>query len=132
MRLIIGGFHQGKSSYAAARFPGYALYDERNYDDIPEDASEGIILNHLHLIIRDLLQKGNSEEEIQKGFLQMAAVVPDILFISDEIGCGIVPLAPEERQWREATGRVLIALAAESQEVIRMTAGIPQVIKKEA
>lgn len=131
MRLIIGGFRQGKRSYASARFPGYALYDERNYEEIPACTSEGIILNHLHLIIRELLQNGNTEEEIQRRFRQMADALPDVLFISDEIGCGIVPLEPEERQWREVTGRVLITLAADATEVIRMTAGIPQVIKKE-
>lgn len=132
MRLMIGGFCQGKSSYAAARFPGYVYYDETNYNDIPACISKCIILNHLHLIIRALLQNGNTEPEIQQRFRQMAIASPDILFISDEIGCGIVPLDPEERQWREVTGRVLIALAAEATEVIRMTAGIPQVIKKEA
>lgn len=132
MRLIIGGFCQGKRSYATARFPGYALYDERNYEDISDSISEGIILNHLHLIIRELLHNGSTEAEIQQHFQQIAAALPDILFIADEIGCGIVPLEPEERQWREVTGRVLIALAADATEVIRMTAGIPQVIKKEA
>lgn len=132
MRLIIGGFRQGKSSYASACFPGYTLYDERNYEDISDSDSEGIILNHVHLIIRELLHKGFTEVEIRQLFRQMTATLPDILFISDEIGCGIVPLETEERQWREVTGRVLIALAADATEVIRMTAGIPQVIKKEA
>lgn len=130
MRLIIGGFCQGKSSYAAARFPGYAIYDENNYATLSGSASEGVILNHLHLIIRELLKAEKGEQEIREIFLRLGETTPDIVFISDEIGCGIVPIQPEDRQWREVTGRVLIALAEKSREVIRITAGIPQVIKK--
>lgn len=132
MELIIGGFSQGKSSYAAARFPGYALYNETNYAAFPDQTSEGVILNHLHLIVRELLEAGKSEGEILQRLRQMEESTSDMVFISDEIGCGIVPMEPEDRQWREVTGRVLIALAAEASEVIRITAGIPQVIKKEA
>ena len=56
---------------------------------------------------------------------------PDCVFISDEIGSGIVPMDPLDRRWREVTGRILIQIAAESDEVIRLFCGIPQVIKKE-
>ena len=54
---------------------------------------------------------------------------PDILIISDEIGYGLVPLDPFEREWREQTGRVCCEIAARADMVLRVTAGIPLVIK---
>lgn len=54
---------------------------------------------------------------------------PDISFICNEIGNGIVPMDPEERLWREVTGRVLIHLAREADHFERVIAGMGQVIK---
>ena len=51
--------------------------------------------------------------------------------ICSETGCGIVPLDKKERLAREATGRLMCALAAEADTVVRMICGIPQVIKGE-
>ena len=48
----------------------------------------------------------------------------------DEIGCGIIPLDPLERQWREEVGRLCCAVAAEPDTLLfRLTAGIPQLIQ---
>ena len=49
--------------------------------------------------------------------------------ISDEIGNGIVPMDAFEREYREQTGRILIELAKEAEEVIRVICGIGQKIK---
>ena len=47
----------------------------------------------------------------------------------DEVGCGVVPLDPEEERYREAVGRLCCALAAEADAVVRVIAGVPQYIK---
>ena len=38
MKLIIGGYAQGKSKYGEARFPGHILYDEANFSLLYREA----------------------------------------------------------------------------------------------
>ena len=47
----------------------------------------------------------------------------------DEVGCGVVPVDKEERQYREAVGAAGQELAARAEKVYRVTAGIPVRIK---
>ena len=46
-----------------------------------------------------------------------------------EVGCGVVPLDARDRAWREAVGGLGRALAAQASSVVRVTCGLPQVIK---
>ena len=52
------------------------------------------VFNHFHLWVRERLRQGGNPEEELNAFLERE---PDCIIISDEIGCGIVPLEPEER-----------------------------------
>jgi adenosyl cobinamide kinase/adenosyl cobinamide phosphate guanylyltransferase len=54
---------------------------------------------------------------------------PDIVIIVDELGCGIVPMDPYDRMYRELTGRICCKLAKEAKEVHRVISGIGMVIK---
>jgi len=49
--------------------------------------------------------------------------------IMAEVGLGVVPLDPHERAWREQAGRLACLLAARADCVVRMVAGIPQVLR---
>ncbi len=49
--------------------------------------------------------------------------------VSNEVGHGIVPDNTLARQFREAQGRLNIALAAQADLVVQVTAGLPQVLK---
>ena len=51
--------------------------------------------------------------------------------IATEIGGGIVPLEAEQRQTREAAGRLACLLAARADTVIEMFCGIATVLKGE-
>lgn len=59
----------------------------------------------------------------------MARRNTDWIIISDEIGNGVVPMDTFERKYREETGRLLIKLAEEAEEVERILCGIGQRIK---
>lgn len=86
---------QGKSKYGEARFPGHILYDEANFSLLYREApGTGIRINHLHRIIREKLEAGQTEEEILRDVEGIARNHPDCVFISDEIGSGIVPWIP--------------------------------------
>lgn len=49
--------------------------------------------------------------------------------VSNEVGHGIVPDNALARQFREAQGRLNIALAAEASVAVQIIAGLPQVLK---
>ena len=51
--------------------------------------------------------------------------------IATEIGGGVVPMDPAQRQAREAAGRLSCLLAQRAQRVIRVVCGLPQVLKGE-
>ena len=51
--------------------------------------------------------------------------------VSRELGCGVVPMEAESREWRERTGRVCCALALRAKRVVRIWCGIPTVLKGE-
>ncbi len=51
------------------------------------------------------------------------------VIVSNEVGQGIVPENAMAREFREAQGRLNIALAAESELAVQVVAGLPQVLK---
>ncbi len=51
------------------------------------------------------------------------------IIVSNEVGQGIVPDNALARTFREAQGRLNIALAAEADVVVQVIAGLPQVLK---
>lgn len=51
--------------------------------------------------------------------------------IATEIGGGLVPIDPKERQDREAAGRLACLLAERAECVIRICCGLPQLLKGE-
>jgi adenosylcobinamide kinase/adenosylcobinamide-phosphate guanylyltransferase len=48
-----------------------------------------------------------------------------VVAVSNEVGSGVVPATPSGRAFRDDLGRLNAAIAAESDEVWLMTAGIP-------
>lgn len=53
----------------------------------------------------------------------------DLVIVSNETGLGIVPENALARRFREAQGRLNIALAARADRVVQVTAGLPLVLK---
>ena len=52
-----------------------------------------------------------------------------VVIVSNEVGHGIVPDNALARRFREAQGRLNIALAAQADLVVQVTAGLPLVLK---
>lgn len=59
----------------------------------------------------------------------LSACTAPIVIVSNEVGHGIVPDNALARQFREAQGRLNIALAAQADLVVQITAGLPTVLK---
>ena len=127
MKLIIGGYAQGKLDYVLTK---YHLQENMVWDGILPDNTalrdKQIIVNHFHQWVKQrILDAGCPEEEI----LSFLDDYKNCIIICDEIGNGIVPLDKFEREYRERVGRILIELAKRAEEVERVLCGIGQKIK---
>lgn len=130
MILIVGGQSQGKLAHAL-RLAGCgagAVCDGAGCPlcPIPPDTR---ILNQLHLFVYRQLQAGRDARQIARVLDAWLSAVPDAVIISNEIGCGIVPMDAFERAWRECTGRLLCSLAARAQRVDRVICGVAQALR---
>lgn len=131
MRLVIGGRAQGKLDYVLSR---WNLQKDLVWEGIPAkgdlphliERGTPLIVNHFHLWVRRRIEEGRSPEEEMAAFLDSCE---DCIIICDEVGNGIVPIEPFEREYRERVGRLLIWLADRAEEVERVICGIGQKIK---
>ena len=109
MILIFGGVYQGKLDYATERF-----------------GNGKKIINEIDKWILELVKEEADIEEAVRRFIDEN---PDAVLICNDISCGVVPVDPIMRKWREAVGRTLAELSQKSDEVIRLFCGIPTKIK---
>lgn len=111
MELIIGGAWQGKHAYARDR-----------YGELPPDW----LLDGLHLWVRDRLEQGTDP---LPAFAQLLDSGDYTAILCEDIFCGVVPTDPQERRWREETGRCLTLAANRATQVTRLFCGIATPIK---
>lgn len=127
MKLIIGGYAQGKLNYVLQRYaPEKDVIMDGMLPENTEDLTGRVIINHFHSWVKNSIAKGKCPEKDIASFLEKH---PDCIIISDEIGSGIVPIDGAEREYRERTGRILVKLADRAEEVVRVICGIGQKIK---
>lgn len=114
MTLIIGGIGQGKLAYVLQK-TGYTPEDVAYH---PTDAQSRPIFAGVECWVDldvDLLLAKN----------------PHAILLCCEVGCGVVPVKPEERVWREQVGRLCCQLAEKADRVERIFCGLPMVLKGE-
>ena len=119
MILVIGGMGQGKLA---------AVLRNTEYTEKDVTCTPGVgkpVLNDLQEAVRSALADGNTQEQI------LAALAGHAVIISDEVGCGVVPVDRFEREWRETVGRICCMLAKDAEQVVRLFCGVPMVLKGE-
>lgn len=127
MELYIGGCAQGKLNYVLKQTGiGRDKVIDAAVISENEIGEEVRIINHFHMLIRNLLRQGKDPEVLAKA---ITAKNSKLIIISDEVGNGIVPMEAEEREYRERLGRILCGLAEEAVKVERIICGIGQRIK---
>lgn len=112
MILVIGPMGAGKREYVKRQL---------GYSDVQIAAAEldgRPVLADAHLLVH----------EYALNELLPALLGKDVV-ICNEVGSGVVPAEPEERDWREAAGRLSCRLAKEAQAVVRVYYGIATVLK---
>ena len=153
MELYIGGFAQGMLEYVQNKKAEEAISIAMVIDCAQSDyqktlqsidnkiknenadvnnianVNDIVIINHLHMWVKDLLREGMEESEVQSTILSWVATHPNTILICDELGNGIVPLEKMERIWREQTGRLMIELAKQAERVERILCGLGQRLK---
>lgn len=124
--FIIGGCYQGKTAYVERTYQ-YGADDRMDGAKLSGTDMAGCrCLNHLHLLIRRLLE----EQADVHLFLEQLFEKNEIkVVITDEIGCGIVPADAFERRYRETAGRECCILAQRADRVIRIMNGLECRIK---
>lgn len=154
MILITGGQAQGKRAFWEKKI----TYGEREVSEHPglwvrgsqtgfDELLRSPYVCEFHLFIRRLLSGDPSLHtpdwvygtmEKRNGCLMpdrkalaecLLKACPGRVLVTDEIGLGIVPLDPFEREYREETGRICCLLAAESEQVWRVVCGLGQRLK---
>jgi hypothetical protein len=126
MKLYIGGYAQGKLNYVLqqSKLQNAVIWDGGEMPGEWKEQPEAV--NHFHLWVRRLIEEKQPAEEVVKQFLEQ---YPDVILICDEVGNGIVPMEPLEREYRERLGRLLIVLAQDANEVWRIVCGLAQRLK---
>ena len=113
MVLILGGLGAGKKRYL--RTLGFT--DAQLSNDPDADAP---VLVDLEAAVRTDPASSAAlfEKCLRKKFV-----------LCREVGSGVIPMDPNERAWREATGRLCCALAERADAVVRVVSGIPTALK---
>lgn len=125
MHLIIGGAYQGKREYAIGRF-------DLQEGEIFNCAENGIIDFSAHCLCHIdefVLWCVRNERNAVEYFTENAEKWIGSILICTDIFCGVVPIDPEMRLWREATGRLLSFLGNQAESVTRIFCSLPQVLK---
>ena len=74
-----------------------------------------------------------AERDLAAATAELAALVPELpgpaIFVSNEVGQGVVPPSKLGRQFQDAQGRANQAMAQACDAVVQVTAGLPRLLK---
>lgn len=108
MKLYIGGAWQGQIELARAENPDATIFE------------------NFHETIREAVGRGEDPRVFALALCQSS---PDAVIVANEVGAGVVPMAAEDRAFREAVGRALCVVAQHADQVTRAVCGIGVRIK---
>ena len=114
--LVFGGRAQGKTEYLRKRF-----------SLAPQDIAAQIGAQKAIVHLEKLVRQEGAASILAK--LEQRFAAGDCFLSCDEVGMGIVPTDAAERRYRDEVGALLCALAQRADRVVRVFAGIGQVLK---
>ena len=124
MILIIGGAYQGKLDFAKTAF---SLSEDDVFSCIGDtiDFSKRCV-DHIEEFCWACVRKGVEPKDC---FQAHREEWHRSILICQDIFCGVVPLDPVQREWRQATGRLCQYPAGEASQVSRIFCGLEQRLK---
>ena len=91
---------------------------------------EPVLVDCLTLWLSNLMHAGADLDEAADDLVHaLETCSAPVVFVSNEVGLGIVPDTPLGRAFRDAQGRLNMRLAARADRVVLMAAGLPLVMK---
>ena len=126
MELYIGGTAQGKKAYVTQV---RGIEESRIWDNFEMWFREKLQKSRVESVNEQPTQNHPESLSPEEECLAYLKAHPDTVLICDEVGNGIVPLDPFEREYRERLGRLLCEIAADAERVERIVCGIGQRIK---
>ena len=126
MIFVIGGSYQGKRNFICET---YRLNEEDFFvctEETREIDFSKRVIEHIERFALGCIRRG---EEPARYWREHAEQTENLILISDDVSCGVVPIDVTLRAWREASGRANNYLAGKSQRVWRVFCGLGQVLK---
>ena len=125
MVLIFGGAYQGKLDFAMKKFN---IKDTDIFtcteDSFPDFSKK--IIDRAELFFLKCVKDGIEPRDILCENINM---LQDKIVIARDISQGIVPIDSVQRAWREASGRAMMYLAGDAEEVYRVFCGLSEKLK---
>ena len=126
MKLILGGYANGRTAYA---MQNYQLTESDCFDAAAEPLArwngQRLIL-HAEQLVNTWLEQG---KEPCTEILPWLERWQNAVLITQEVGCGLVPVTPQQRQLREAVGHFNRLLAECAETVERVCCGLGMQLK---
>lgn len=93
--------------------------------------NQPVLVDCLTLWLSNLMHAGADIDEATDNVLRSLDdhCAMSVVFVSNELGLGLVPETPLGRSFRDAMGRMNMAVAARADRVIFMVAGLPLIMK---
>ncbi len=121
-------------AHRARRGTGWTTLEEplKLAEALQEAAAHGqpVLVDCLTLWLSNLMQAGaDLDEETDELVRALEGYGSPVVFVSNEVGLGIVPDTPLGRAFRDAQGRLNMRMAERADRVILMVAGLPLLMK---
>lgn len=152
MLVVVGGAYAGKRKIVRERLKAVgksatwlSAYDQHGTFGIEPNGWEQIweqgtsfVLEGWEMWLREDIEQGRTVEEVRQHYKLMFAQLlieekkkrQEIILIMLEMGKGIVPLASEDRTWRDIAGWVLQDAAHKADEVVYVWHGMAKHLKR--
>lgn len=126
MVVVIGGAFQGKLDYVREAYEvGETDIFYAENGGLTLEIPQRVIYGVEHLIAGVMEDGQPAEDWIRKRQPDWE----DKIVICEDISCGVVPVDPKLRRYREAVGRSMVFLCARADSVVRVFCGIGKVLK---
>lgn len=121
------------AQHQARRGKGWHTLEEpRDIAPLIQNSQHPLLIDCLTLWLTNVILAGiNVETEIEALLGATRSAEAPVVFVSNEVGLGIVPDNALARVFRDRAGRLNQAVAGIANKVIFMAAGLPMVLKDE-
>jgi len=98
-------------------------------DEIKKQKNSAVLVECLSIWVNNMLYHEKSFAEMQEEINKVVMLERDIVFVINDVSCGVIPENALARKFVDANGKIAQAVASECDEVYHVVAGIAMRIK---